>query len=65
MHLAFIAAPTEEAQKAKETLQHLYPLTPPEQADVIIVLGGDGFMLKTLHQFQSLEKPVYGIKTLL
>lgn len=61
MHLAFIAAATEEAQKTKETLQHLYPSTTPEKADVIIVLGGDGFMLKSLHQFQSLEKPVYGI----
>lgn len=61
MYLAFIAAATEEAQKAKETLQRLYPSTTPEKADVIIVLGGDGFMLKTLHQFQSLEKPVYGI----
>ncbi|MDF3034613.1 MAG: kinase [Alphaproteobacteria bacterium] len=28
---------------------------------MIIVLGGDGFMLKTLHQFQTLQKPVYGI----
>ncbi len=61
MNLAFIAAATEEAQKAKETLHHLYPSTTPEKADVIIVLGGDGFMLKSLHQFQSLEKPVYGM----
>jgi len=61
MNLAFIAAATQEAQKAKETLEGLYPSTPPEKADVIIVLGGDGFMLKTLHQFQSLEKPVYGM----
>jgi NAD+ kinase len=61
MHLTFIAAATQEAQNAKETLQHIYPSTTPEKADVIIVLGGDGFMLKSLHQFQSLEKPVYGM----
>jgi len=61
MNLAFIAAVTEEAQKAKETLEQLYSSTTPDKADVIIVLGGDGFMLKTLHQCQSLEKPVYGI----
>ena len=61
MNLAFIATATEEAQKAKEALERLYPLTTPEKADVIIVLGGDGFMLKSLHQFQSLEKPVYGL----
>lgn len=61
MNFAFIAAVTDEAQKAKEMLQHLYPAISPDKADVIIVLGGDGFMLKTLHQYQSLEKPVYGI----
>lgn len=61
MNLAFIATATEEAQKAKEALELLYPSTTPEKADVIIVLGGDGFMLKSLHQFQSLEKPVYGL----
>src|SRR5476651_1396906 len=61
MNLAFIAAATDEAQKATENLQKLYSSTTPENADVIIVLGGDGFMLKTLHQFQSLAKPVYGI----
>jgi NAD+ kinase len=61
MHLAFIAAATEEAHRAKEVLQKLYASTMPDKADVIIALGGDGFMLKTLHQFQSLEKPVYGM----
>lgn len=61
MHLAFIAAATKEAQKANEALQKLYGTTTPEKADIIIVLGGDGFMLKSLHQFQNLEKPVYGI----
>jgi NAD+ kinase len=59
--LAFIAAATEEAQKAKEALERLYPSTIPDKADIIIVLGGDGFMLKSLHQFQPLEKPVYGM----
>lgn len=61
MHITFIAAATQEAQNAKEALQYIYPSTTPDRADVIIVLGGDGFMLKSLHQFQSLEKPVYGI----
>lgn len=61
MELAFIAAATEEAQQAKETLEKFYASTVPEKADVIIVLGGDGFMLKTLHVFQAMEKPVYGM----
>lgn len=61
MQLAFIASGTQKAQKAKENLKRLYPSTSPEKADVVIILGGDGFMLKTLHKLQALEKPVYGI----
>lgn len=61
MNLAFIAASTPEAQQAKEALQKLYSHTTPQNADVIIVLGGDGFMLKTLHICQALGKPVYGM----
>lgn len=61
MKLAFIAAPTEDAQKGKVALEKLYSATSHDQADVVIVLGGDGFMLKTLHQLQALEKPVYGM----
>ena len=61
MELAFIAAATEEAQNAKVTLEKHYASTEPEKADVIIVLGGDGFMLKTLHIYQFLDKPVYGM----
>jgi len=61
MKLAFTAAPTQEAQIAKENLEKIYPASMPEYADVIVVLGGDGFMLKTLHQLQPLKKPVYGI----
>lgn len=61
MQLALIAAPTEEAHHAKIVLENLYPFTPPQKADVIVALGGDGFLLKTLHQYQSLNKPVYGM----
>ena len=61
MQLAFIAAPIKGAQEAKKALEKLYPLTAPEEADVIVVLGGDGFMLKTLHHYQYLDKPVYGM----
>jgi NAD+ kinase len=34
---------------------------PPEQADVIVALGGDGLMLQTLHDFMDQGKPIYGI----
>lgn len=61
MNLAFIAALTEDAQSAKSALELLYPSSIPEKADIIVVLGGDGFMLKTLHHLQMLNKPVYGM----
>ena len=35
---------------------------PLEQAQVIVALGGDGFMLRTLHRHMALNKPVYGMK---
>ena len=33
----------------------------PDKADIIIALGGDGFMLQTLHSFLSKDKPIYGM----
>ncbi len=38
-----------------------YGQAAPEDADAFVVLGGDGFMLRTLHQFLHYEKPFYGI----
>ncbi len=32
-----------------------------EKADIIVALGGDGFMLLTLHAFRDSGKPVYGM----
>lgn len=34
---------------------------PPEQAEVIVVLGGDGFLLHSLHQHHHLGRPFYGM----
>jgi len=33
----------------------------PEDADIVVALGGDGFMLQTLHNFTSRRKPIYGM----
>ena len=32
-----------------------------EEAEVVLCLGGDGFMLETLHRFQHYKKPIYGM----
>lgn len=60
-NIAFVAADTPAAQEALLRLKHRYGHRPPEDADVIVALGGDGFMLETLHRFMALGKPIYGM----
>jgi NAD+ kinase len=60
--IAFVASKTEEAQKALTELRQRYAEVPIEQAQVIVALGGDGFMLRTLHRHLALDKPVFGMK---
>jgi NAD+ kinase len=60
--IAFVASKTDEAEAALAQLRERYPEVPLEKADVIVALGGDGFMLRTLHRHLALNKPVYGMK---
>jgi NAD+ kinase len=60
--IAFVASPTEEAQAALAALSARYGDVPPDQAEVIVALGGDGFMLRTLHRHRARRLPVYGMK---
>jgi NAD+ kinase len=59
--IAFVASPTPEAQDAAAALARLYPHVSPEEADVVVALGGDGLMLQTLHRFMGTSKPIYGM----
>jgi len=61
MKVAFAAARGPRAQRALRTLVERYGQNRPEDADVIVALGGDGFMLETLHQFIETGTPVYGM----
>jgi NAD+ kinase len=61
MKIAFVASDAPVAQTARATLVGRYQNHDPENADVIVALGGDGFMLKTLHTTQELDTPVYGM----
>jgi NAD+ kinase len=60
-HIAFLASPAPVAQEALEALTALHGQCPPYAADVIVALGGDGFMLQTLHETMGLGLPVYGM----
>jgi len=59
--IAVVAAETEAAQQALGELCRRYPCVPPESAEIIVPLGGDGFMLETLHRYLSLGVPIYGM----
>jgi len=61
LRIAFLASQEPVAQTARATLVGRYGDVAPEQADVIVALGGDGFMLRTLHATQGLPAPVYGM----
>jgi NAD+ kinase len=59
--IAFLASQAPEAEKARDALVRRYGGASPEDADVIVPLGGDGFMLRTLHKFMTSGKPFYGM----
>jgi len=58
----FAASPVPEAQEASSAMQSRYGQNPVEAADVIVALGGDGFMLRMLHRVIETGLPVYGMK---
>lgn len=58
----FVASQIEDADSAMAALQEQYGRHELDQADVIVALGGDGFMLRTLHRFLPAGLPVYGMK---
>jgi len=59
--LAFLAADRPEANAARDALVRRYGEAPEEEADVVVALGGDGFMLETLHRNLPSRRPVYGM----
>jgi NAD+ kinase len=59
--IAVCASERPEAEVARERLTALYGSVPEDEADVIVALGGDGFMLETLHANMARRVPVYGM----
>src|SRR3712207_1084146 len=60
-NVAFVASAAPDAQGALKALVSQYPSVAPEEADIIVALGGDGLMLQTLHRFMGVSKPIYGM----
>ncbi|NEX47063.1 NAD kinase [Pseudotabrizicola algicola] len=60
-NIAFRASSAPIAQAALADLTARHGQTPLGRAQVVVALGGDGFMLQTLHDTQSAGLPVYGM----
>jgi NAD+ kinase len=59
--LAFLASDRPEAADARVALARRYGEVPETEADVLVALGGDGFMLETLHRTLATGRPIYGM----
>jgi NAD+ kinase len=59
--IAFMASGSPSAQEAAAALSERYGSVDPQEADVVVALGGDGLMLQTQHRFMGTAKPIYGM----
>lgn len=59
--IACVASKSPRAQEGLTLLSKRYQLVPASEADAIIVLGGDGFLLHAMHEYMELGKPIYGM----
>ena len=59
--VAFVASGSPKAQESLKRLRKQYGGVNPDEADVIVALGGDGFMLETLHVYLDRKVPIYGM----
>ena len=61
--LALMVSDSAKAQEVAQEFQSLTDWVSPEEADIVVVVGGDGFMLQTLHAMldHGNVKPVYGV----
>jgi NAD+ kinase len=59
--IAFVASGAPEAEQALARLTKAYGNIAPDDAEIIVALGGDGLMLQTLHRFMGIRIPIYGM----
>jgi NAD+ kinase len=59
--LSFVSSGTAEADAAMARLRTRYGDVGPEEAEVVVALGGDGLMLQTLHSVLQRRVPVFGM----
>jgi NAD+ kinase len=61
--MALVASAAESAQAAEALLREAYPFAPLDEAELVVALGGDGFLLQTMHEMLARGKtcPVFGM----
>ncbi len=60
-NVTIVADTHANASEAENLLRKNYKTAPPEEAEVVVALGGDGFMLSTMHKFMEKKVPIYGM----
>jgi len=61
-HIHFVASQVKPAGEAAAAMKKRYGQCDPDEAEVVVALGGDGFMLRTLHRMIERKLPVFGMK---
>ena len=63
LKLALVVSDTEKAQEGAESLRRSHDWVEPAEADALVVVGGDGFLLHMLHEMLDWDevKPCYGL----
>jgi len=59
--IGFVSSDKPEAKKSLGNLKKIYKNVPPENADIIVALGGDGTVLESLHKYLKKKIPIYGM----
>ena len=59
--IGFVSSEKPEAEQSLTLLKKLYENVPPKDAEIIVALGGDGTILKSLHKFLKKGGPIYGM----
>lgn len=59
--IAILASETETAQQAMVEMAKKYATVPAKDADIIVALGGDGFMLHTMRESLETNQSIFGM----
>lgn len=61
MKIHFHASQDSRAESAFQALSNQYGQCEARDCDTIVIIGGDGTMLESLHKYQDFKQPVYGM----